>query len=405
MPTDTITADANATPTAATATPTVATAATAVHGTVDKGYEGVREEFAAFVAGEENDPGAQLAAYKDGKLVVDLWAGDVTGDSLTGVFSVTKGAAHLVVALLVQDGVLELDRKVADYWPEFAAEGKGALTLRELLAHRSGVIGADDGFTPEELADDRVIAERLAGQRPFWQPGVGYGYHALVIGALTGEVVRRVTGRSIQEIYEERVRAPYDLDFFLGLPESERARHRDALPMLPTPEQHAELTANAGGRYSRLAIAFNISADPSFDLTAFVNSDVSLTKSQASVGGAGNARGIAGMYAATIGGFNGLGPLLKPETIAEFSRIHSHGTDLVVNFPNPFALGFEAVSVLFPALGANAFGHSGAAGSLAFGDARSGLAYGYTRRRCAFPGGVAPENARLSKAVYEAAIA
>ncbi|MGW7577571.1 serine hydrolase domain-containing protein [Streptomyces sp. NPDC054765] len=378
---------------------------TTVHGTVAEGYEGVREEFAAFVAGEVNDPGAQLAAYKDGELVVDLWAGDVTGDSLTGVFSTTKGAAHLVVALLVQDGVLELDRKVADYWPEFAAEGKGTLTLRELVAHRSGVIGADDGFTPEELADDRIIAERLAGQRPFWQAGAGHGYHALVIGALTGEVVRRTTGRSLQEIYEERVRAPYALDFFLGLPESERARHRDVLPMLPTPEQLAELTANASGRYSRAAIAFNTSADPSFDLTSFVNSDAVLAKGPASVGGVGNARGIAGMYAASIGAFNGLGTLLKPETLAEFSRIHSVGTDLVSRNPSTFALGFEAVSVIFPALGAHTFGHSGAAGSLAFGDARSGLAYGYTRRRYAFPGGAAPENARLSKAVYEAAIA
>ncbi|MFJ6789330.1 serine hydrolase domain-containing protein [Streptomyces angustmyceticus] len=381
------------------------TAGTTVHGTVAEGYEGVREELAAFVAEEEHDPGAQLAAYKDGELVVDLWAGDVTGDSLTGVFSTTKGAAHLVVALLVQDGVLELDRRVADYWPEFAAEGKGALTLRELLAHRSGVIGADDGFTSEELADDRVIAERLAGQRPFWQPGIGHGYHALVIGALTGEVVRRTTGRSIQEIYEERVRAPYALDFFLGLPESERARHRDVLPMLPTPEQLAELTANAGGRHSLAGIAFNRSADPAFDLTAFVNSDVSLAKSPASVGGVGNARGIAGMYAATIGAFHGLGALLKPETTAEFSRIHSAGTDLVFHNPSTFALGFEAIGVMFPALAANTFGHSGAAGSLAFGDPRSGLAYGYTRRRFAFPGGAAPENARLSKAVYEAAIA
>lgn len=233
----------------------------------------------------------------------------------------------------------------------------------------------------------------------------GRGHRPLAIGALTGEVVRRTAGRSLQEIYEERVRAPYALDFFLGLSESERARHRDVLPMVPTPEQRAELTAHASGRYSRAAIAFNASADPSFDMIGFVNSDASPAKSPASVGGVGNARGIAGMYAAAIGGFNGLGALLKPETVAEFSRIHSAGTDLVTHNPSTFALGFEAVSVVFPALGAHAFGHSGAAGSLAFGDARPGLAYGYTRRRFAFPGGAAPENARLTKALYEAATA
>ncbi|MEV8523056.1 serine hydrolase domain-containing protein [Streptomyces sp. NPDC052000] len=387
-----------------TSSATAGDAAT-VHGTVAEGYENVREEFAAFVAGEEHDPAAQLAAYRNGRLVVDLWAGDVAGDSLSGVFSTTKGAAHLVVALLVQDGVLDLDREVAHYWPEFAAEGKGAITLRELISHRSGVIGADDGFTPEELADDRVVAERLAGQRPFWQPGAGHGYHALAIGALTGEVVRRATGRSIQEIFEERVRAPYGLDFFLGLPEAERSRYRDVLPMLPTPEQQAALSASPIGRYNRLPIAFNTSADPSFDLVGFANSPASLANGPASVGGSGNARGIAGMYAAVLGDFNGQGPLLKPDTVAEFARIHSHGTDLVLGGPSAFGLGFEALGVSYPALGADTFGHSGAAGSLAFGDPRSGLAYGYTRRRFAFPGGAAPENERLSRAVYDAAIA
>lgn len=205
----------------------------AVHGTVADGFEAVREEFAVFVAGERADYEGQLTAYVHGRRVVDLWAVPAAetrpvtateprpdGDSLHGVFSSTKGAAHLVVALLVQDGVLELDREVAHYWPEFAAEGKGALTLRELLAHRAGLVGTDAGFTLEELADDRVIAERLAVQRPFWRPGAAFGYHALVIGALTGEVVRRVTGRTLQEVYEERVRAPYGLDFFLGLPPS-----------------------------------------------------------------------------------------------------------------------------------------------------------------------------------------
>jgi CubicO group peptidase (beta-lactamase class C family) len=386
-------------------TKAAAAAAATVQGTVAEGYEGVREEFAAFVAGEEHDPAAQLAAYKNGRLVVDLWSGDVAGDSLTGVFSTTKGAAHLVVALLVQDGVLDLDREVAHYWPEFAAEGKGAVTLRQLISHRSGVIGADGGFSPEELADDRVVAERLAGQRPFWQPGAGHGYHALSIGALTGEVVRRATGRSIQEIFEERVRAPYGLDFFLGLPEAEQSRYRDVLPMLPTPEQQAVLSANPIGRYNRLPIAFNTSADPSFDLVDFVNSPASLAKSPASAGGSGNARGIAGMYAAAIGDFNGRGPLLKPDTVAEFARIHSTGPDLVLGNPTSFALGFEALGVTYPSLGADTFGHSGAAGSLAFGDPRSGLAYGYTRRRFAFPGGAAPENVQLSRAVYDAAIA
>ncbi|MBK3569501.1 serine hydrolase domain-containing protein, partial [Streptomyces sp. MBT62] len=129
-----------------------------IHGTVADGFETVREEFAAFVSTERADYEGQLCAFVHGRQVVDLWAGPGTeGDSLYGVFSSTKGAAHLVVALLVQDGTLELDRKVTYYWPEFASEGKGALTLRELLAHRAGLVGTDTGFTLDELADDRAV--------------------------------------------------------------------------------------------------------------------------------------------------------------------------------------------------------------------------------------------------------
>ncbi|MEU1676720.1 serine hydrolase domain-containing protein [Streptomyces roseifaciens] len=239
------------------------------------------------------------------------------------------GAAHLVVALLVQDGVLDLDREVAAYWPEFAAEGKGRLTLRELLAHRSGVVGVDGGFTTEELADDRLMAARLAAQRPFWEPGTAYGYHAFVIGALTGEVVRRVTGRSIQEIYEERIRAPYGLDFHLGLPEALEARCAGVLPLLPSPEKAERLAAGA--------------LDP----------------------------------------------------------------DLVTGNEDVFGLGFEELSGRCPFLGPDAFGHSGAAGSLGFADPDSGVAYAYTRRRFAFPSGFGAgiENHRLAEAVVRAAAA
>src|SRR3981081_1835317 len=145
-----------------------------IQGTVADGFEPVRAEFAAVAADEGGEYAAQLAAHVDGERVVDLWTGpEITAESLTGVFSSTKGAAHLVVALLVQDGVLDLDQRGSHYWPEFAAEGKGGITLRDLLAHRAGVVGAEDGFVAEELADDRIIAERLAPQKPYWTPGTG----------------------------------------------------------------------------------------------------------------------------------------------------------------------------------------------------------------------------------------
>ncbi len=293
----------------------------------------MHDAFTAFLVKDPADPGSQLSAYVKGLQVVDLWAGDgMGGDSLTGTLSAIKGATHLVVALLVQDGVVDLDRRVAEYWPEFAAEGKGELTLRELLAHRSGAIGVDGGFTLDEVADDRVIAARLAPHRPYWTPGTAHGYHGLVIGALTGEVVRRVTGRSIQEHFEERVRAPYGLDLYMGLPESLEDRWVPVLPMAITPEQQAE------------------------------------------------------MYAAILGEVDDRPPLLKRETIAEFAKVHSSGIDLVTRTDvHTFALGFEVQGIRYPFLGPDAFGHSGAAGAQAFADPRSGVTYGYVRRRFQYP--------------------
>jgi CubicO group peptidase (beta-lactamase class C family) len=378
-----------------------------IHGTVADGFEAVREEFAAFVAGERDDYEGQLCAYVHGRRVVDLWAGDgVEADSLYAVYSSTKGAAHLVVALLVQDGTLELDRKVTYYWPEFAAEGKGSLTLRELISHRAGVVGTDTGFTAEEMADDRAIAERLADQKPFWRPGSAFGYHALVIGALTGEVVRRATGHTLQQVYEERVRAPYALDFHLGLPAALESRYRPVQPMTPTPQQQAALDAAQTGPHTLASIAFNTHVPDPGTLVDYANSRTVRAKGPASAGGVAAARGLAGMYAATISGLAERPPLLKPDTIAEVGQIHSVGYDLVARTHKSYGLGFQATADTWhPFLGAGAFGHSGAGGSQAFADPRTGLSYGYTRRRLAFPGGAAPENQRLVRAVHTAALA
>ncbi len=373
-----------------------------IHGRVTVEFEGVRKEFAAFLAEEAYAPGAQLVVYRGGERVVDLWSDGVTGESLLGLFSSTKGATYLVTALLVQNGLLDLERKVASYWPEFAAEGKGTVTLRDLLAHRAGVIGVDAGFTREELIDDRAIAARLAGQRPFWQPGEFFGYHALVIGALVGEVIFRATGRTLQEWYEERVRVPYDLHLWLGLPESEEPRFLDTLPRLPTPEQAEAKATVPHAACSMNGIAFNEHGPGGAEHYDFPNSRAVRASGQASTGGIGSARGLAGMYAAAVFGLHGKEPLLTPATVAEFARIHSSGTDVVTGRPRAFGLGFQTFDGRFPSTGAGAFGHSGAAGSLALADPRQGFAYSYTRRRFAFPGGAAPENERLLWSVVRA---
>ncbi|MFG2224906.1 serine hydrolase domain-containing protein [Streptomyces sp. NPDC048644] len=375
----------------------------AVQGTVADGFEPVRDEFAATAADEGGAIAAQLVAYHRGERVVDLWTGpEITGDSLLGAYSASKGAAHLVVALLVQEGVLDLDRKVSHYWPEFAVEGKQDITLREVLSHRAGLVGADTGFTLEELADDRIVAERLGRQRPYWRPGSTFGYHAMVVAALSGEVVRRATGRTIQEHFAARVRDPYRVDVHLGLPDDQEPRFLSAQPMVATPERLAGLAARATGANSLSGIAFNRHHPQNPELWKLPNFRTIRAQGPASSGGVASARGLARMYAATIGPLDGMPPLLTPGTAAAFAQIHSIGYDLVTREHKAFAVGFHATSEVYPVLGQGAFGHSGAGGQQAFADPRNALAYGYSRRRLPFPYGPAPENDRLIRVLLGA---
>ncbi|GAA2731288.1 serine hydrolase domain-containing protein [Actinocorallia aurantiaca] len=373
-----------------------------IHGTVATGFEAVREEFTA-VAAENGDTGAQLAAYMHGRQVVDLWAGDeAAGDALTGVYSSTKGASTLVAALLVQDGTLELDEPVARHWPEFAAAGKAGITLRDVLTHRSGVIGVDGGFTAHELADDQTIARRLAEQRPYWRPGSAHGYGGFVAFAIVNEVIRRVTGGSLQEVFEERIRTPYDLDLYLGLPEALEDRYREILPGLATPEELAAFWATVPGPHSITGIGYGLNSALPLDQVAFLNARRVRALGQASAGGVGNARGLAALYAAAAFGLDGRAPLLKPDTLGEFAMLHSTGADLVTGPQGQYALGFQAKGLRYPFLGANAFGHNGSAGSESFADPVSGIAFGYTRRRFSFNWSYA-EHDRLAAAVHRAA--
>jgi CubicO group peptidase (beta-lactamase class C family) len=247
-----------------------------------------------------------------------------------------------------------------------------------------------------------VLAGLLARQKPFWEPGTGYGYHAFVIGALTGEVVRRAAGASIQELYEERVRALHGLDLYLGLPEELEPRYEPVRAMNPTTAEAESIATDPKDPASLLAIAFNANSENADFTLDIPNTREVRAKGPASVGGVGNARGLAGMYAAALTGLGGQ-PLLRAETITEFAAPHLAGQDLVTGAADAFGLGFERPATEFPGLGPDAFGHCGVAGSLGLADPRSGLAYGYVRRRFAFPGGTAPENARLIQALLDAA--
>jgi CubicO group peptidase (beta-lactamase class C family) len=374
-----------------------------VQGRVAAGFEQVREEFAAILAAEGADLGAQVAAYHRGELVVDLWAGAETRrDSLLGTYSVSKGLAHLVVALLVQDGRLDLDQTVSHYWPEFGAAGKQDLLLRELLSHQAGLVGADSGFTLAELADDRAVAERLAAQRPFWRPGTASGYHALVMGALSGEVVRRVSGQSVRELFAARLCEPYRLDLHLGLPVEQDHRFLPAQPMVATPERLRDLAAAATGPDSLSGIAFNRHHPHHREVWELPNLPVVRARGPASFGAVGTARDLAKLYAAVTSVVDGRDPLLRPDTAATFAQIQCAGWDLVLREQKAWAVGFHPVAEQYPVLGAGAFGHSGAGGQLALVDPRHELSYAFLRRRFLFPAQAVVDHGRLLRALRRA---
>ena len=175
---------------------------------------------------ELGDVGAAVSVRLHGEKVVDLWGGvadPAAGrawerDTAALVFSTTKGLTAVCALLLWQRGELDLDAPAAEVWPEFAASGKGAVTTRHLLSHQAGLPAFDMPISVDECQDADLVAARLAAQAPRWEPGTAHGYHALTYGWLVGEVVRRVSGRSVGRFLADEVTGPLGLETWLGLP-------------------------------------------------------------------------------------------------------------------------------------------------------------------------------------------
>ncbi|WP_119731481.1 serine hydrolase domain-containing protein [Thermomonospora amylolytica] len=209
-----------------------------VRGVCDERFESVREMLAATLDGP--DVGASVAVYVDGEAVVDLWGGYADAartvpwerDTIVNVWSTTKTMTALCTLILADRGELDLDAPVAEYWPEFAAAGKGGVLVRHLLSHTAGLPSWDEPTTVEDLYDWPLVTARLAAQAPHWEPGTVAGYHSLTQGFLVGEVVRRVTGRSPGTFFAEEVAGPLGADFHIRLPAEHD--HRVA-PVIPPP--------------------------------------------------------------------------------------------------------------------------------------------------------------------------
>ncbi|MET8767838.1 serine hydrolase domain-containing protein [Streptomyces sp. NPDC004658] len=357
-----------------------------VNGTVAEGFEPVREAFAANFAllGER---GAAVAVYRDGHRVVDLWAGtrDVDGTApwqhgtAQIVRSATKGVAAAALLLLHQRGELDLDAPVGTYWPEFKAAGKERTRVRDLLAHRAGVPVLDRPLTPAEAADPDLGAAAVAAQAPVWEPGTDHGYHAQTYSWLTGELLRRITGRPVGEWIADEIAGPVGADLWLGLPTSEHARVGRVGPV-DAPE-------TAGGLKTRpkraVAEAY---ADPD-SLTRRAFAAISPLPDENDPGyraaalpasnGIATADGLARFYASLIGDVDGGTRLFTPRTTQLARTEQSAGPDRVLVVGTRFGLGHMLHGAASPLLSPTSFGHPGRGGALGFADPDTGIAFGY----------------------------
>ncbi len=367
-----------------------------VHGEVSEGFEPVAEAFIDNFR-DRNETGASVCLYVDGDPVVNLWGGCAnhkTGEpwreeSAIVVFSTTKGATAICIAMLAEAGTLSYEEPVATYWPEFAAEGKQAVTVGQLLSHQAGLIYADPPLSLDQILDVAPVVEALAAQAPLWEPGTQHGYHALTYGWLAGEVLRRVDGRTLGTFFAEEIAAPLGLDFWIGLPEDQEwrvARLRGA----PRPEGDAldlmRRIAGPGTNGGR-ALSMDGAFSPVDGVDPFNTRRVRASEIPAA-GGVTNASSVARMYAATIGEVEGV-RLLNADTVDLVRAERTFGPDASLVLPTRFGYGFMLHSDELTLSGDGAFGHYGAGGSLGFADPATGMAFGYVMNQMG--GGIASD--------------
>ncbi|MDE1991759.1 MAG: beta-lactamase family protein [Rhizobiaceae bacterium] len=338
-------------------------------------------------------------------MVVDLFGDNGSGSDeqgVTGVFSVSKGIGALVIALLIQRGLLDLDKPVAHYWEDFGYGGKTAITVRQLLSHQAGLLGTGTTFEQHEILESSKAAAKLARTVPQWHPGSMFGYHAITIGVFMEEIVRRVTGRELREIYEEEIRAPRQVDFYLGFPEAQEHRYRELSPMRPTIAQQAESYRGRVSSDTLGDLASNTLGNSHSLLAGQFSPNLREVRAAgpAAIGGVGSARGLAKVYAAAIGDV--AGPrFLDEATVLKVTQQQAWGHDRVLDVDMCFGVVFAKSQPRADYGSYLAFGHDGAGGAIGFADPFHEIGFGYIPMPMQYPGGVDPKALVLTRTVRE----
>jgi len=370
-------------------------------GRVQHGFEAVQEAFRHNFSAH-GDVGAALCVYRHGVPVLDIWGGladPVTGrawqeDTLQLVFSAAKGPTAICIHRLVEQGLLDIDVPLAHYWPEFAANGKQAITTRMVLTHRAGLAAVEGDLSLEQVLAWEPVVSAIAAQAPEWEPGSAHGYHARSFGWILGELIRRITGQSPGEWLRSSICDPLGLDYWVGLPAAELQRCARLIP--------PDVSHSAASVLGASSLTARVMSGPSglFGYNEMWNRAELLQAQMPSSNGVGSARALARLYAATIAELDGRQRLLQADTLHRATRIASCGPDRVILHETCFGLGFALGPMLAPMCGPNAFGHPGAGGALAFADPDAGIAFAYVMNRMRFDVAGDPRAVSLVRALY-----
>ncbi|UKZ83226.1 hypothetical protein TrVFT333_011032 [Trichoderma virens FT-333] len=309
-----------------------------IQGRLDPKFEELRNLFQKNLDSKA-EVGASISLNIDGKDVVDIWGGYADeectrpweSDTIVGVWSSTKGLASLAVLMLVDRGLVDVKAKVAQYWPEFAANGKQNIEIRHLMSHTSGLSAWEEKVTMDDVCDQEGAAAKLAAQAPLWEPGTGSAYHVVTYGVLIAEVVRRVTGKSLKQFVAEEIAAPLKADFQIGLLDEDIPRVSNVIPLKGTPP----LAAPEAG-----SVAFKTLTNPALDVN-MLRSETIRKADLSSFNGFTNARAMNRIFSilALGGEVNGV-RLLSQKTIDLVFQEQSDGIDLVTGQPLSWGVGY-----------------------------------------------------------------
>jgi len=374
---------------------------TEIHGRAAPGFEPVREAFARNFA-EELESGAAFAARVGGETVLDLWGGTADAksgapwreDTLAPVFSTGKAVCAVIVASLVERGLVAYEDRLAALWPEFAEAGKAAVTIGEALSHQAGVPGFREEFDPAEWFDREAMAARLAAEAPFWEPGTACGYHPITFGIIAQEICLRADGRTLGSILREDFAGPRGLDLMIGTPESEHGR----CARIEKPRGYADF--GELNDETRAAFLQPWSAPGGRGSAEWRKAEVPAANGHAT------ARALAAFMdiLALEGTVDGR-RVLSPDTLAALTRIRVEGADRVLPYAMRYAAGLygnpqDGAAWFGP--GAAARGHYGFGGSCAFGDPGRGVSAAYVMNRQGRVLAGDPRPLRVIAALYEA---